>query len=358
MRDYMKKKYVNILVCVGMLLATFTSFGYPTALAQPPAVPSEPIPSPGSSSVTVFVDLEWAGGEQNVSFDIYFGVENPPPLVLTDVLEPKYEPERLLLNTTYYWQIVSHNSLYEYTTGPIWNFTTAGNQPPFKPTVLDGPQNAGKGIPLEFVTVAPDPEGDKVLYQWDWGDGNVSDWYGPYEFGEQTTTTHQWVENGTYEVKVRARDDSGKQSGWSKAYNVSIQPQVELSNCIPGYLYFVFLTFDKTYGYIYSLDLLGISLIISTGGMRVNAVGSDSVHSVVFQMQNKFLEDQRWNATSINETGTEYEGYFYLNDGLYETSAYAYDSAGRLIDRASRQYVIYYEWKFILLKQLLGLGTT
>ncbi|MBP1662252.1 MAG: hypothetical protein H6P94_501 [Thermoplasmatales archaeon] len=139
---------------------------------------------------------------------------------------------------------------------------------------------------------------------------------------------------------------------------MSIQPQVELSNCIPGYLYFVFLTFDKTYGYIYSLDLLGISLIISTGGMRVNAVGSDSVHSVVFQMQNKFLEDQRWNATSINETGTEYEGYFYLNDGLYETSAYAYDSAGRLIDRASRQYVIYYEWKFILLKQLLGLGTT
>ena len=89
-----------------------------------------------------------------------------------------------------------------------------------------------------------------------------------------------------------------------------------------------------------------------------DAVGSDSVRTVVFQMQNKFLDTQRWNATSANETGTGYEGYFYLNDGLYETSAYAYDSAGRLIDIASRQYVIYYEWKFILLKQLLGLGTT
>jgi hypothetical protein len=89
----------------------------------------------------------------------------------------------------------------------------------------------------------------------------------------------------------------------------------------------------------------------------VDAAGSDSVRTVVFEMQNKFLEDQRWNATSTNETGGVFEGYFYLNDGLYETTAYAYDSADRLIDRATRSYVIYYEWKFILMKQLLGLGT-
>ncbi len=131
-----------------------------------------------------------------------------------------------------------------------------------------------------------------------------------------------------------------------------------MMNCKPGYLYFVFLTFDKTYGYIYSLDLLGVSLIISTGGMRVDAEGSDSVRTVIFEMQNKFLEDQRWNATSNNETGSAFEGYFYLNDGLYETTASAYDSSGRLIDKATRNYVIYYEWKFILLKQLLGLGAT
>ena len=120
------------------------------------------------------------------------------------------------------------------------------------------------------MTVAPDPEGDQVSYQWDWGDGNVSDWFGPFDFGQRTSAIHEWADNGTYEVKVRARDELGKQSSWSSAYNVTIAPQVELSNCKPGYLYFVFLTFDKTYGYIYSLDLLGVSLIISTCGMRVN----------------------------------------------------------------------------------------
>ena len=346
------------MISISVLLTTLSAIGIPYVSADPPVEPSQPIPSPGSSSVTVFADLKWTTGDVTLTYDVYFGTENPPSLILVNQSETFYEPERLLLNTTYYWQIVAHNIFQETTAGPIWNFTTAENQPPFKPTVFDGPPKAGRNIPLEFSTVAPDPEGDKVSYQWDWGDGNVSDWYGPYEFGQRTTATHEWAENGSYEVKVRARDELMKQSGWSKVYNVSIAPQVELSNCKPGYLYFVFLTFDKTYGYIYSLDLLGVSLIISTGGMRVNAAGSDSVHTVVFEMQNKFLEDQRWNATSTNETGSAFEGYFFLNDGLYETTAYAYDGAGRLIDRASRSYVIYYEWKFILIKQLLGLGTS
>jgi len=347
------------MICVSVVLTTFSAIGIPYVSADPPIEPSQPVPSSGSSGVTVFIDLQWTAGDANLTYDVYFGAVNPPPLIDVNQTNTYYELDRLTLNTTYYWQIVAHNNLQESTPSPIWDFTTAINQPPFKPTVLNGPPNAGKGIPLEFLTVAPDPEGDNVSYQWDWGDGNVSDWFGPYEFGERTSATHEWAENGSYEIKVRARDEFGKQSGWSKAYNVTIAPQVEVSNCKPGYLYFIFLTFDKTYGYIYSLDLLGASLIISAGGvgMKVDAVGSDSVRTVVFEMQNKFLEDLRWNATSNNQTGSAFEGYFYLNDGLYETTAYAYDGAGRLIDRATRNYVIYYEWKFIVLKQLLGLGT-
>lgn len=341
-----------------MLLTTFSTIGLPYVSAEPPAEPSQPIPSLGSSGVTVFIDLQWTGGDVNLTYDVYFGTESPPPLVVANQSETIYEPDRLQLNTTYYWQIVAHNNQQESTSGPIWSFTTASNQPPFKPKVLDGPPKAGKGIPLEFMTVAPDPEGDRVYYQWDWGDGNVSEWFGPYEFGERTTATHQWAENGSYDITVHAKDEYGKQSTWSSAYQVTIASQVQLTNCKSGYLYFVFLTFDKTYGYIYSLDLLNVSLIISTGGMTVDATGSDSVRTVIFEMKNKFLEDQQWNATSNNLTGSFFEGYFALNDGLYETTAYAYDANGRLIDKAIRQYVIYYEWKFILLKQLLGIGIT
>jgi hypothetical protein len=354
-RDCMKKKYLHILICVGMLLLTYSSLGIPNTSAAPPAAPSQPTPSQGSSGVTVFVDLQWAGGETNLTYDVYFGLVSPPPLVLNNLTVPYYEPDRLELNSTYYWQIVSINSQYESTPGPIWSFTTAGNQPPFKPTVLDGPRDAGRNISLEFVSIAADPEGEDIFYQWDWGDGNLSDWFGPYAFGDQSIATHQWAEYGTYDVKVRAKDGLGKISGWSSVYEVAIASQIQMSNCKSGYLYLRFFTFTKTYGYIYSLDLLGMSLIITTGGMSVDATSSDAVKTVVFEMKNRFLDDQKWNANYTNDTGNFYEGYFILSDGLYETTAYAYDANGRLIDKASREYVIYYEWKFVIIKQLLGI---
>jgi len=353
----MKNKMIHYGISVVMLLAAFSTLGIPYASADAPPQPSQPIPSHGSSGVTVFIDLEWIPNEANLTFDVYFGTENPPPLVAEKQSEPMFEPDRLLLNTTYYWQIVSFNNQQEFTEGPIWSFITAVNQPPLTPKVLDGVPTAGRNISLEFVTVAPDPEADQVYYQWDWGDGNQSEWLGPYGFGEQVTTAYQWEHNGTYEITVRAKDLDGRQSGWSSSYNVTIASQIQLSNCKPGYLYLRFLTFDKTYGYIYSLDLLGMSLIISAGGggMTVDADGSDAVQTVIFQMKNRFMENQQWNATSNNISGNFFQGYFLLNDGLYETMAYAYDENGRLIDIATRQYVIYYEWKFVILKQLLGL---
>jgi hypothetical protein len=350
----MKKKFIHSIVCIGMLLTTFSTMGV-SHVSAGPVQPSQPIPALGSSGVTVFVDLQWTCDEENLTYDVYFGTGNPPPLVSTNQTDPVYEPDRLLLNTTYFWQIVVYNSQNESTASPVWNFMTAGDQAPFKPTVLDGPSNAGKNIPLDFATVAPDPEGDDVFYQWDWGDGNISNWYGPYTFGKQTSATHQWAENGTYDIKVRAKDTLGKESGWSPVYQVSIAPQVELLNLRSGYLYFNFFDiFNKAYGYLYSLDLLGMALIISTGGFTVNASGSDSVGKVIFQMKNRFFEDEQWNATANNITGNFYEGYFMLANGLYETSALAYDTEGRLIDRATSQYVVYYEWKFTLIKQLLG----
>lgn len=354
----MKQKILYAIISICVVLTTCSAVSVPRVSAQPPE-PSQPVPSSGSSGVTVFINLQWVGGDVNLTYDIYLGTINPPPLVMANQSDPFFKPERLLLNTTYYWQIVTHNSAEETTIGPIWDFTTAMNQPPFRPKVLDGPPQAGKGIPLEFMTVAPDPEGDNVSYQWDWGDGNISEWFGPYTFGERTIASHQWDENGTYNIRVRARDDLGKTSGWSLSYNVSIAPQVQMTNCKAGYLYIVFLTYYKTYGYIYSLDLLGISLIIDAGGigMRVDATGSDSVRTVIFEMQNKFFEDVRWNATSNNQTGNSFQGFFVLDDGLYDTTAYAYDAEGRLIDKATQSYVVYYQWKFFFLKQILGGGT-
>jgi hypothetical protein len=349
----MMKKIMPYIVCVGLLLTMVSTTGIFSNSAGAAEL-TQPIPASGSTGVTIFIELKWTSSEPGLTYDIYFGTVNPPPLVMVNQSEIAYRPNRLLLNTTYYWQIVSHNG-QQTNQSPVWDFTTSDDLAPLRPVILDGPPQAGSGIAISFESVAADPEGDQLYYQWDWGDGNISEWLGPYGFGEHIETNYQWAQNGNYSVKVRTRDIIGKQSDWSAGYNVTIAPQIHLLNMRSGFLYFNFLGFDRTYGYIHSLDVLGLALYISTEGMTINASGSNSVRTIIFEMSNRIFPDQRWNVTSINLTGSSFEGFFIPLDGVYETSAYAYDASGRLIDKAYRQYVIYYEWKFVLLKQLLGI---
>jgi hypothetical protein len=53
-----------------------------------------------------------------------------------------------------------------------------------------------------------------VYYYIDWGDGTTSDWLGPYKTGVEATTTHSWSEEGTYTVKIKAKDVPGDESDW------------------------------------------------------------------------------------------------------------------------------------------------
>jgi len=59
-----------------------------------------------------------------------------------------------------------------------------------------------------------------LLYQWDWGNGELSDWV------TGSAVSHAWGSPGTYAVKARARcqESSAVESAWSAATAVSILP--------------------------------------------------------------------------------------------------------------------------------------
>lgn len=344
---------------MGMLLTIFSTLGVHFASATP-IEPSNPYPSNGSTGVTIFIDLKWTSGDpgndSQYTYTLYFGTENPPILVSENQSSTVYDPEVLALETTYYWQIIAYKGNESFQS-PVWTFTTASNQPPLQPMIFSGPSAAGRGIYLNFSTASPDPEGDQVYYQWDWGDGNMSDWLGPYAFGERAVTTYHWMRNGSYDIKVRAKDSQEKEGAWSVTHHITIARQIELGNIKQGYIYFNFFGFDQAYGYIYSLDLLGISMILSTGGYTVNASTSNAVHHVTFEMANRFILSDRWTSTDDNATDGS-EGYFALTTGFYQTTAYAYDANGTLIDRYTRDYVFFYKVTFDVLKAILNrIGT-
>ncbi|GAG84471.1 unnamed protein product, partial [marine sediment metagenome] len=75
-----------------------------------------------------------------------------------------------------------------------------------------------------FIEIMTDPDGDKMYIFVDWGDGTDSGWLGPYTSGEIVGVTHFWTDTGTYEIKTKAKDEHGDESGWSDSLSISVIP--------------------------------------------------------------------------------------------------------------------------------------
>jgi len=91
-----------------------------------PIQASEPEPADGATEVDVKTMLDWRGGRQAASHEIYFGTD-PEALALVDTVpDSRYDPDRLDLGTTYYWQISEVNEAEAISTweGQIWSFST------------------------------------------------------------------------------------------------------------------------------------------------------------------------------------------------------------------------------------------
>jgi VCBS repeat-containing protein len=199
-------------------------WNFTTRTNDPPYTPSNPTPANNSNNVDVNINLKWNGGDpdgDSVTYDIYLGATNPPPLFQENQTSTTFEPGLLNYSTKYYWQIVAIDFFGAETKSPVWTFITEKdtNQVPIRPTI-EGVQ--GIHVPsrnYDYDIVTTDPDGDDVLYYVDWGDGKNDDWSGPYESGQNITKVHAWPKiTRLYEIRVKAKDIYGGESGWGKLY--------------------------------------------------------------------------------------------------------------------------------------------
>ncbi len=102
---------------------TFTT----RATNSAPNEPTSPIPADGGLVSPLLTELRWTATDSDsdpLTFAVYFGTTNPPPLV-----REVYSPVFVLgvagveVSTTYYWRVESFDGL-ETTSGPTWSFTT------------------------------------------------------------------------------------------------------------------------------------------------------------------------------------------------------------------------------------------
>ena len=91
--------------------------------------------------------------------------------------------------------------------GLIVKFASFENERPNKPSTPNGSEKGKPDIEYTFTTSTSDPDGDLLLYKWDWGDGN---------FTEGTAEeSHIWTSKAVFKIQVMAIDEYGGESDWS-----------------------------------------------------------------------------------------------------------------------------------------------
>ena len=99
--------------------------------------------------------------------------------------------------------------------------TDGTNSPPLKPNTPTGPTIGGVNIEYTYTTSTSDPDQDQIWYQWNFGSYTTS-WIGPFPSGLTTEIHYTWSTIGTYEVKVKAKDQNDFESEWSTPLVVTI----------------------------------------------------------------------------------------------------------------------------------------
>jgi len=95
---------------------------------------------------------------------------------------------------------------------------TRYNTQPEIPDTPSGRTNGKPGREYTFTTTATDEDGDDLWYFWDWGDGNYSEWLGPYASGEECEASYIWQQEANFTIKVKVKDGKGGESYWSEEF--------------------------------------------------------------------------------------------------------------------------------------------
>lgn len=132
--------------------------------------------------------------------------------------DDSYEEGMEYYSTSYGWLSHEDKDLC-FTT---YKKSNDENLPPYVPRRPVGPIYGEKNTVYSYYISTEDVNDDLVYYMFDWGDDTSTNWLGPYESGEVRYENHSWVENGTYNVKVKTKDEQGLENNWSSILRVKI----------------------------------------------------------------------------------------------------------------------------------------
>ena len=129
--------------------------------------------------------------------------------------------EALSLAKTEYYQEYMENGPVWWNLQNIFTVILLGDpsvfhqNTPSKP-LINGPSTVNRKQETTYEFQITDPQNDLVFLQIDWGDGNMTNWLGPFSSEETITQSHQWQKKSEIILKARAKDEQGWNTSWNK----------------------------------------------------------------------------------------------------------------------------------------------
>ncbi len=125
-----------------------------SAVIEDPSTPeviSNISPADGALDLPTNTSISWTFGANTETYDLYFGTDNPPTNLVIDNATAgeagNYSPGRLAYTTTYYWKVISKNTVVRLQAeSPVYSFST-----PLGPDVIaiGNGSVVGEGLPIE-----------------------------------------------------------------------------------------------------------------------------------------------------------------------------------------------------------------
>jgi len=113
-------------------------------------------------------------------------------------------------------------AISDWSAGHNIDIIITTNHSPNTPSTPSGPSTGHMNTLYNFTASTIDPDDDSISYQFEWGNGVLSNWSGFVISGAFVTMSQAWSDAGTFLVKVRAKDIEGATSDWSAGHSINI----------------------------------------------------------------------------------------------------------------------------------------
>jgi hypothetical protein len=202
--------YIIAQTHVGNTFGTF--WGPEWSFYTGPPQPNTPTnPSPAYDAITqASPTLQWSVATPNgrpLTFNVYFGTSEYPPLVATGLTNLTYSPVNLDFGVRYFWRVLALSDFNAQTSGPTWTFTVdpSLDQPPSVPANPQPFNNSQAGLTPALSWSSTDPEGKPMTFAIHFGTTDP-----PPFFGYTSATNYhpggQLAPNERYYWRVVAGD--------------------------------------------------------------------------------------------------------------------------------------------------------